>query len=498
MTISTPSQHQSYKNNLINSPDYLQGICDQQRVHNLQRVIPFRIEYTHLGLTIPEAVLLSQMLYWSRIHKDRCGWFFKTQEQWTLETSITRSTFYNMRDKLVKLELIDYELAGDPLRMHFRVDEQRLNYKLVGVTDEQRMHNFKRAIPFRIEYTHLGLTIPEAVLLSQMLYWSRIHKDRCGWFFKTQEQWTLETSITRSTFYNMRDKLVKLELIDYELAGDPLRMHFRVDEQRLNYKLKESQGSCFETKALSQNFNEPKEKRIVKIKVHFQAKIIKEARAKARLNIPKKKTNAAKKNLQKSIVHKSVKRKEGGYQKLVRPPTKFWYSLIDNKITTKDYNKKDYLNADVDNFFAKSSQQSQQESDLKTKEKEKRDEVPPDKASINMQDITNPDKDGWLGRAFDEENNMPRSLYEELLVYLIDIGKEYDYNSVNRILKKIVVTANSKGRSLIFENKQKLLSYLRKVFKYEKTQPSECNNNLDWRPKELHRYWVSTGLILSQ
>ena len=401
MTISTPSQHQSYKNNLINSPDYLQGICDQQRVHNLQRVIPFKLHYTLIGpgLTHKECIVLEQMVYWSSIHAHDGGWFFKTQPQWTLETAIKKTTFYKIRDKLVKLGLVEYGRKGIPAKMRFKVNHRKLAKELI-----------------KSESTYLE-----------------------------REQWAQH-----------QDE----ELIEQEELELTQEYHSKI------------------TKSILEDHD----------------KIENRTRTKRLLNTPKKKT---KNMMRQRAVDKSVQRGEGSSQKVANSCANPQDTIIDNKITSINYNK-DYLNADVDNFFAKSSQQSQQESDLKTKEKEKRDEVPPDKASINMQDITNPDKDGWLGRAFDEENNMPRSLYEELLVYLIDIGKEYDYNSVNRILKKIVVTAKSKGRSLIFENKQKLLSYLRKVFKYEKTQPSECNNNLDWRPKELHRYWVSTGLILSQ
>jgi len=76
-----------------------------------------------------------------------------------------------------------------------------------------------------------------AVMLSVALGWTRSwlrqHPEREGWFWKTREEWRLETGLSRREQETARKALLEAGIFEEALRGMPARMHFRIDLERL-------------------------------------------------------------------------------------------------------------------------------------------------------------------------------------------------------------------------------------------------------------------------
>lgn len=72
-----------------------------------------------------------------------------------------------------------------------------------------------------------------ALMLSQMLYWTRTyladHPERGGWFWQTQEDWRASTGLSRHEQDHVRAALCAAGLVHERLCRTPARMHYRVD-----------------------------------------------------------------------------------------------------------------------------------------------------------------------------------------------------------------------------------------------------------------------------
>lgn len=88
----------------------------------LDRPIAFQRAFVSLGAGITGALMLSQALYWSKRTDDGGGWFYKTMEEWTSETGMTRSEQEGARRKLVSAGVLEEKKQGVPCRLFFRVN----------------------------------------------------------------------------------------------------------------------------------------------------------------------------------------------------------------------------------------------------------------------------------------------------------------------------------------------------------------------------------------
>lgn len=88
----------------------------------LDRPIAFQRAFVSLGAGITGALMLSQALYWSKRTDDGDGWFYKTMEEWTSETGMTRSEQEGARRKLVSAGVLEEKKQGVPCRLFFRVN----------------------------------------------------------------------------------------------------------------------------------------------------------------------------------------------------------------------------------------------------------------------------------------------------------------------------------------------------------------------------------------
>ncbi|MGA7180674.1 MAG: hypothetical protein WBX11_13955 [Thiobacillaceae bacterium] len=79
--------------------------------------------------------------------------------------------------------------------------------------------------------------IKSAILLSQALSWTsgylRQNPGREGWFWKTREEWFLETGLSRWEQESARERLKKLGVLEEKRRGAPPKLFFRVNLDQL-------------------------------------------------------------------------------------------------------------------------------------------------------------------------------------------------------------------------------------------------------------------------
>lgn len=108
----------------------------------LGRVIGYYTAFTFLpGVSVPDAVFLSQAFYWSRNSKtkSRNEWFYKNQrgeDSWESETGLTPKQQANARKSLVEIGVLEEERRGVPAKIWYRVNCERLLEPLTGQLDE--------------------------------------------------------------------------------------------------------------------------------------------------------------------------------------------------------------------------------------------------------------------------------------------------------------------------------------------------------------------------
>ena len=104
-----------------------------------------------------------------------------------------------------------------------------LNPHMVALIDAMN----DKPIAFNRHYVALGCGINGALMLSQMVYWSKRTKDRNGFFYKTQDEWEEETGLGRREQETARKKLRELGFVSEHKRGVPCKVHFKVEHDAL-------------------------------------------------------------------------------------------------------------------------------------------------------------------------------------------------------------------------------------------------------------------------
>ncbi|HAB43298.1 MAG TPA: DNA-binding protein [Acinetobacter sp.] len=104
-----------------------------------------------------------------------------------------------------------------------------LNPHMVALIDAMN----DKPIAFNRHYVALGCGINGALMLSQMVYWSKRTKDRNGFFYKTQDEWEEETGLGRREQETARKKLRELGFVSEQKRGVPCKVHFKVEHDAL-------------------------------------------------------------------------------------------------------------------------------------------------------------------------------------------------------------------------------------------------------------------------
>ena len=99
-----------------------------------------------------------------------------------------------------------------------------------------------RPIAYNVNVARITRDIKATLFLSQLIYWTRVGVDverNAGWIFKTREQWSHETGLSRREQESARTHLLALGLIQEIRAGIPARNCYRVVPKNLGARLAE-------------------------------------------------------------------------------------------------------------------------------------------------------------------------------------------------------------------------------------------------------------------
>ena len=100
-----------------------------------------------------------------------------------------------------------------------------------------------RPIAFHRCFAELGGSVNAGLMLSQAVYWSKRSTTKDGWFWKTAEEWTEETYLSRTEQATARKQLKRLACWQEELRGVPAKLFYRIDFDALDDLLSESKPS---------------------------------------------------------------------------------------------------------------------------------------------------------------------------------------------------------------------------------------------------------------
>ena len=73
----------------------------------------------------------------------------------------------------------------------------------------------------------------DALLVCQMLYWTGKGARTDGWIWKTREEWFDELGLSRRNQQTVRRHLTELGILEEKLMGMPAKMHFRLNDDKL-------------------------------------------------------------------------------------------------------------------------------------------------------------------------------------------------------------------------------------------------------------------------
>ena len=92
----------------------------------LDRPIAFQRVFMELGAGASGALLLSQAVYWSNRTSNADKWFYKTIEEWTEETGLSRHEQDGARKKLKAKGVLEIVKKGIPCKTYYRVNFEKL------------------------------------------------------------------------------------------------------------------------------------------------------------------------------------------------------------------------------------------------------------------------------------------------------------------------------------------------------------------------------------
>lgn len=106
--------------------------------------IAFNKHYVFIGCGINGALMLSQLVYWTSRTRNKDGWIYKTHDEWTQETGLTRREQDTARKTLKLLGFLTEKKVGVPCKLHFRVERENLYKALIKYSeslDSSQLHN---------------------------------------------------------------------------------------------------------------------------------------------------------------------------------------------------------------------------------------------------------------------------------------------------------------------------------------------------------------------
>lgn len=184
------------------------------------------------------AVMLSQLVYWTRHGRDvdaNHGWIFKTREQWWQETGLSRDEQETARKRLNALGLIEEWRGGRPAKLWYRLKLDHLSQALQAYqrstlplnlsfdflrADERATREaFGPTVAYHRVLADLTGGVNAALLLSRLIHMQRRLLDGGqAWISVTAADWKSQLAMNRRQLEKAKHKLRQLGLIEEVLS----------------------------------------------------------------------------------------------------------------------------------------------------------------------------------------------------------------------------------------------------------------------------------------
>ena len=220
-----------------------------------ERPIAYSVNLARITGDVKATLFLSQLIYWTRVGvnvEHHGGWIFKSREQWTGETGLSRYEQESARAKLLKQGLIEEARVGSPARNCYRVVPQVLGTALARLLRSEPVQwtlfdirsnaeQFKallgRHLAFYRVFTEITPTVASAVFLTKAI---SVHRNvlsaqlerearattkpsdqSADWFSLSPYQWQDETGLTSAQQRECKQKLCQLTYISEAIQTYP-------------------------------------------------------------------------------------------------------------------------------------------------------------------------------------------------------------------------------------------------------------------------------------
>lgn len=100
--------------------------------------VAFYPDFSEIGGSTNAGVLLSQLFYWRDKEQDPDGWVYKSQKDWKREISLTRTEQETARKKLRDAKILQEKLKGNPAKLYFRIDFDKMIEALAALYEARR------------------------------------------------------------------------------------------------------------------------------------------------------------------------------------------------------------------------------------------------------------------------------------------------------------------------------------------------------------------------
>ncbi|WP_322101859.1 hypothetical protein [Paraburkholderia sp. J41] len=244
----------------MSAADYLNHFEDLWLRLKPFRPIAFGTRLARITGHPKDAMLLSQMVYWTRRGRDvgdNGGWIHKTREHWRIETGLSRDEQEGARARLRNLNLVSEWRGGRAACLHYRINVPLMSELIEGCCTFVRrlpmsieaMREDESAarellgpvVPFRRALVDLTGSFNAGLVLSRMIQVQRQTADRQGiWFALTAWEWNRTTGINRRQLDNAKRRLRQMGILrEVRYAGRGTRLWSQIDPVRLQALLDE-------------------------------------------------------------------------------------------------------------------------------------------------------------------------------------------------------------------------------------------------------------------
>ena len=210
----------------------------------LGRHIAFHRRLVDLTTSVKAALLLSQAIYWTRHGRDIAGtggWFFKTAEQWKMETGLSTKEQITARGLLRERAILSEQRIGIPAKLHFRLCMDQLGAFLsdrigkasacLDWTDGAAVAQLLGpALAYHRTLAGIGGGVHAGLLLSRALHLTRLQAKRRlpEWIGDSAAHWAEQIGLSRREQETARRELARAGVWEESLTGIPPRLFARI------------------------------------------------------------------------------------------------------------------------------------------------------------------------------------------------------------------------------------------------------------------------------